>query len=269
MSARRMFFAALSAAVLLAGVFEASAQLRNRRWARYEYEMQDPVEDPPDAWKETEFVFARLRYRAGRDGSFLGRWGIDANKSDRLFMQGLRRLTRIDTRSVEEVVDIDSDGIYNWPWLYAVSVGGWSLSPSQAERLRQYFARGGFLMVDDFHGEFEWAAFMRGLNQVYPSFRIVEIEDGDPIFHTVYDIDERFQIPGQWALRKGATYREDGSIPRWRAIYDDRGRAMVAMFFNSDAGDAWEWADSRSYPEKYSSLAFRLGVNYTIYAMTH
>jgi len=253
--------------VVLLAAFTAAAQSRQRRWAKYEYEMQDPVEDPPDAWKESEFVFARLRYRSAR-GGFLGRWGIDANKSDRLFMQGLRRLTRIDTRSVEEIVDIDSDDIYNWPWLYAVSAGGWGLSPSQAERLRQYFQRGGFLMVDDFHGEFEWATFMRGLSQVYPSFRIVELENDDPIFHTVYDLSERVQISGFQVIR-GMPYERGGIVPHWRAAVDEQGRVQVAICFNMDVGDAWEWSDYPLYPEKLASLAYRLGVDYAVYTLTH
>jgi hypothetical protein len=267
MSARRFWFATLSASALLIGAFTAAAQYRERRWARYEHEMQDPVEDPPDAWKETEFVFARLRYRSNYD-TFRTRWGIDANKSDRLFMAGLRRLTRIETRSVEEIVDIDSDDIYNWPWLYAVSVGDWNLSPSQAGRLRQYFARGGFLMVDDFHGEREWANFMQGLNQVYPSGRIVELQNDDPIFHTVYDLSERVQISGFQIIR-GMPYERGGIVPHWRAAVDEQGRVQVAICFNMDVGDAWEWSDYPPYPEKLAALAYRLGVNYAVYTLTH
>ena len=85
----------------------------------------------------------------------------------------------------------------------------------------------------------------------------------------MYDLDERYQIPGQWALRRGSTYRNDGAVPHWRGIYDDRGRLMVVMSFNSDVGDVWEWADDPMYPEKYSALGIRLGVNYVIYSMTH
>jgi hypothetical protein len=107
------------------------------------------------------------------------------------------------------------------------------------------------------------------MTRVFPDRVAVEIETGDPIFHTVYDLNERYQIPGQWALRQGTTYRNDGAVPHWRGIYDDHGRVMVAMSFNSDVGDGWEWADDPSYPEKYSSLAIRLGVNYVVYAMTH
>src|SRR5215475_1978871 len=112
----------LGAAFLL-GVMLLGAQItcRPNRWAQYEREMQDPVDDPPDAWEQTEFAFARLRYRSPRDGYFrrFARWGTDSNKSERLFMMALRRLTRLHTRSTEEIVDVDSDEMFNWPFLYA------------------------------------------------------------------------------------------------------------------------------------------------------
>ena len=170
-----------------------------RRWAMYEREMQDPADDPPDAWEETEFAFARLRYRSDRDRMGFrsrSRWGIDANKSDRQFLAGVRRLTRIHTRSVEQIIDIDSDEIFDWPWLYAVGIGDWKLNASQAARLRKYFDRGGFFVVDDFHNEREWASFMEGMHQIYPDCQAVELQDGDPILHTVFDLTERYRVPG-------------------------------------------------------------------------
>jgi hypothetical protein len=97
----------------------------------------------------------------------------------------------------------------------------------------------------------------------------VEIDDRDAIFHTIYNLDDRYQIPGEWALARGTTYRNDGQIARWRGIYDDRNRVMVAISFNSDIGDSWEWADDPRYPEKYSALGIRIGVNYVVYSMTH
>src|SRR5438128_1745807 len=113
MAARRLAFLPL-AAVLFAG---AQVEHRGRRWAMYEHEMQNPADDPPGAWEQTEFAFARLRFRSYRDGRGFrrARWGTDANKSERQFIQGLRRLTRIHARSVEQIVDIDSDEIYEWP----------------------------------------------------------------------------------------------------------------------------------------------------------
>jgi hypothetical protein len=243
-------------------------QERARRWQQYEVEMQDPVDDPPDAWVEKEFVFARLRYRSPFDGRFRSRWGTDANKSDRLFMMGLRRLSRVDTRSVEEVVDVDSDEMFNFPWLYAVSTGTWSISPTQAARLHQFFERGGTLMTDDFHGEPEWRVFMQGIERMYPGAQAEEIENGDPIFHTVFDLSERVQISGFQIIR-GIPYERNGFVPHWRAIRDSRGRIVVMACFNMDVGDAWEWSDYPPYPEKLANLAYRLGVNYVTYSLTH
>jgi hypothetical protein len=246
-----------------------------RRWAMYEREMQDPADDPPDAWEETEFAFARLRYRSDRDrggGNFRfrsrSRWGIDANKSDRQFLTALRRLTRVHARSVEHVVDIDSDEIYNWPFLYAVGIGDWSLTDAQAARLRAWFDRGGFFVVDDFHNEYEWASFMEGMHKIYPGCHAVELRDDDSILHTVFDLHERFRVPGLNVV-DGDQIERGGIEPHFRAILDDKGRVIVGIFFNMDLGDAWEWADIPEYPEKYASLAFRLGVNYVIYSMTH
>jgi hypothetical protein len=252
-----------------------AAAAQQRRWAQYESEMQNPAEDPPDAWVEGEFAFGRLRYRSSRDGGRGGyywrarsRWGVDANKSDRQFISGVRRLTRLDARSVEQIVDIDSDDMYDWPWLYAVGVGDWNFTAAQAARLRQFFERGGFLMVDDFHNEGEWARFMAGIHLVLPGHEVVEIEDGDPILHTVFSIDKRFRVPGLNVVH-GDQIERGGITPHWRVILDSKGRVVVAICFNMDLGDAWEWADLPEYPEQYASLAYRIGVNYILYAMTH
>src|SRR5262245_37292961 len=108
-----------------------TAQMRDRIWSRYEGEMQDPVEDPPDADRKGGFTIGRLRYRSPLDRRRFGgysRWGIDANKGDRLFIGILRRLTRIDVSPIEMIVDVDSDDMFNTPFLFAVSVGDWELS---------------------------------------------------------------------------------------------------------------------------------------------
>ena len=104
-----------------------------------------------------------------------------------------------------------------------------------------------------------------------PDRPIVDIQDSDQIFHTVYDLDDRFQVPGwQWRY-SGRTYEagETGKVAHWRGIYDDKGRVMVAICHNMDLGDAWEWSDDPRYPEKYARLAYQIAVNYFIYDLTH
>ena len=264
MTARRLTALIAAALTVLSAAQYGRGQ---RRWVMYEHEMQNPVDDPPDAHEKTEFAFARLRFRSPRD-YYRARWGTDANKSERQFIQGIRRLTRIHTRSIEEVVDIDSDQMYDWPFLYAVAIGDWRVSESQVSRLRNYFQRGGFLMVDDFHGEREWRDFMAGINRIFPNASVVELDDEAQIFHVVYNLKDRVQVPGLNVVH-GPGYERGGVIPHWRAVVDEQGRVLVAVCFNMDIGDAWEWADYPEYPERYASLAYRIGINYLVYAFTH
>jgi hypothetical protein len=229
----------------------------------------------PDDWKQpADWIRARLHYRDfyGDRGfrRFAGAWTTDYPRSDRHLLQGVRRLTRVEARSVEQVVDLDqTDDIYNWPFVYAVEVGQWTLNEEEAAQLRDFLNRGGFLMVDDFHGTYEWQIFTESLKRVFPDRPIVDLDNADPIFHTIYDLDERFQVPGAQYLRSGRTYEQDGIEARWRGVYDEHGRLMVAICHNMDLGDAWEWSDDPRYPEKWASLAYRIGMNYIVYDLTH
>lgn len=205
---------------------------------------------------------------------FYGReiyWTMDYPRSDRHLLEGVRRLTRIDTRSVEQVVELDGTGeINNWPMLYGVEVGHWFLPDSQAAQLREFLLKGGFFMCDDFHGEQEWEIFVDSMQKVFPDRPIVDLDLSDPINHTLYDLSDRFQVPGwgTWS-ETGRTYEKGGITPHWRAIYDDEGRVMVAICFNMDLGDAWEHSDNPRYPEKFASFAYRLGMNYFVYDLSH
>jgi hypothetical protein len=105
------------------------------------------------------------------------------------------------------------------------------------------------------------------MKMVFPDRPIIDIPNDDPIFHTVFDLDDRYQIPGAEHLSTG--HKKDGIVPRWEGIYDDKGRIMVAISLNSDIGDSWEWSDNPRYPLTYSDLGIRIGVNYVVYAMTH
>jgi len=265
------------------------AQKPFREWPGIEY---DNFELPSDFQQKAEWTRARLRYpdiygypdtnlvmRGGRP--FPGYWTMDYPRSDRHLLEGVRRLTRIESKSVEQVVSLDgTDDMYNYPTLYAVEVGHWKLKESDAQQLREFLLRGGFLMVDDFHGERaadhdqginEWANFTEGIGMVLPGRPIEDIPNNDPIFHTIYDLSERFQVPGAQYFETGITYEKgpSGKVPHWRGIRDDKGRIVVAICHNMHLGDAWEWADSPEYPEKFAAMAFRVGLNYIMYGMTH
>ena len=255
-----------------------------REYPGYEYE-NFPL--PPDYQEKTEWVFARLMYppfiggyggyrgggRRGRGGDWTqggSNWTIDYPRSDRHLSAAIRRLTRIHARSVEQPVNLDDgDDVYNFPFLYGVEVGHWALTDAQAAKMRDFLLRGGFFMCDDFHGTQEWEVFIASMSKVFPDRPIVELPNDNAIFHTIYDLADRYQVPGyQWVYSQ-RLYEKDGFEPRWRGIYDDKGRVMVAICHNMDLGDSWEHADDVEYPEKFSTLGMRIGVNYVTYAMTH
>ncbi len=245
-----------------------------------EYRLGD-IPLPADWQQPAEFAFARMMFPGGWNDGYcstgrfcgdyhygLSLWTQDFPRADRHFAQAVRRLTRIDTRSVEQVVNVeDGDEPFNWPWLYAVQVGEWGLTPGEAKALREYLDRGGFFMADDLHGTTERQVFEESMKLVYPDRPIIEIDSTDAIFHIAYDLDDRYQIPGQAHLNPG--WKADGKGGHWQAITDDKGRILIAITTNSDVGDSWEYADDPYYPEKFSALGIRLGVNYILYSMTH
>jgi hypothetical protein len=265
MDAKRIL-ALLAFGLLTLGCLHAFAR---NHWAQYEREMQDPVDDPPDAEVEAEFTFGRLRFQSPYDGRFgMRRWGVDANRGERQFFMAVRRLSLVNIRSIEWIVDVDSDEMYDYPFLYAVAAGHWVLSDSQAERLGKFLERGGFLVVDDLHNEGEWADFMTGIQQAMPGKDWEELPESDPIFHVVHTLDRSTQISG-FNIVRGSPYERGGYTPYWRAVRDSKGRIVAAAWMNQDLGDAWEYADYPVYPEHLASLAFRFGVNYIVYTITH
>jgi hypothetical protein len=235
---------------------------------------------PRDYQEKTEWAFARLMYPQARGFGFRrgggdwregnSMWTQDYPRADRHFSEAMRRLTRIHVRSAEQPVNLeDGDDVFNWPWLYAVQVGQWKLTDAQAKQFREYLLRGGFFMCDDFWGQAQSENFLESMRRVFPDRPVVDIPNDDPIFHVVYDLSDRYQVPGARYVQTGVTEKCEGCPARWRGIYDDRGRLVVAMTFQSDLEDSWEWADDPGYDEKFSALGIRIGVNYIVYSMSH
>lgn len=217
----------------------------------------------------SEFQFVRLIYSSGMYFGGRQRWLTDWPEAEEHLIGGIRRLTRVNVGIAGERIAIMDDALFDHPWIYAVEVGSWSLDDAEASRLRDYLLRGGFLMVDDFHGSREWEGFTASLRRIFPDRPILDIPQTDPVFHAVYDIDDRVQIPGIISLYSGETYERDGYTPHWRGIYDDHGRLMVVINFNMDLGDAWEHADTPEYSLKYTTRAYQYAINYIVYSMTH
>ena len=125
------------------------------------------------------------------------------------------------------MVSLDYDEIFNYPWVYAVQVQTWSFTDAEAKRLREYLLKGGFLMVDDFHGTEDWENFMNGMRQVLPDRPVEDLQSNDEIFHTLYDVDDKMQIPGEICqdrphLREGRLSAQVARHPRRQGPHHGR-----------------------------------------------
>ncbi len=228
---------------------------------------------PPEA----EFHLARMIYRTtGGGGSHGFRepwWAIDYPLAEEHFLPALRRMTTISVADDSRHLAVTSSRIFEYPFLFMQQPGRgyWDPNSEEAARLREYLLRGGFLLIDDFHGERDWSIFEPAMKRVFPDRPIVEIPETDSLLHVFFDLDPKIQIPGKRHVRSWGSelaVQMQGPLHR-RGIYDDDGRLMVAMNFNMDMGDSWEHADDPGYPGTMTAQGYRLGTNYIIYAMTH
>jgi len=230
------------------------------------------ADDPPKK-DAPEFVFARLIYSSGlrgfRGGG--GSWRTDYPEADFKFMYGIKRLSGVKVQEEENPVGIMDAKLFTYPYVYAVEVGRMNLSMPEAEQLREYLLRGGFLHADDFWGLYELQNFVDQMRKVFPDRKLEELPLNHEIFHTFFDVDTVMQIPNvSNACRGGRTWENSTDIkPRILGIKDDTGRIMVVVTYNSDLGDAWEWMDEPCYPEFFSGQSYRMGLNFIIYAMSH
>jgi hypothetical protein len=220
-----------------------------------------------------EFYFTRAVYSDWRGGYS---WRVDYPEADWFFSQAVRRLAALDAHEEwgGNPVWLGDPELRRHPFLYALEVGNMYMTEQEVEGLRSYLAHGGFLMIDDFWGTQEWANFEREISRVLPGRAIVDIPLDHTLFKIFYSIDEIWQVPnitnGRAVSRGfGQTHESDGYVPHVRGIFDDDGRLMVVIHWNTDLGDAWEWADDPYYPLRYSTYAFQVAINTVLYAMTH
>jgi hypothetical protein len=246
-----------------------------------------------------EFYFTRLIYSGGRGRYFSaesspklgterscdslergeggggggGSWATDYPASDCKFMWGVERLSgvRVYDLTPHSVAIMDPE-LFKYPYLYVVEAGrGLNLTKEEAERLREYMLRGGFIHFDDFWGLDERENVDAQLGRIFPDRPIQQLDTSDDIFHTFFDVDTVMQIPNVSNACNGGPFweRPDDKDPRIFGIKDEKGRVMSVITYNSDLGDAWEWMDRPCYPAAISGQAYRMGLNFIIYSMSH
>jgi hypothetical protein len=231
------------------------------------------------------FTFVRIRYSSGggprgygRGYSGGGSWITDFPDSDLNFSFRLHQMTALDVDPNGKIIELTDDELFDYPFIYIVEPGRsmW-LTDAECAALRRYLLNGGFLMVDDFWGEAEYRNFYDNIKRVFPNREPVELPLEHEIFHCVFDLKEKPQIPGLDSLGIDAivagqtTERWDAPHSDYRAIFDDEGRMMVIVCHNTDTGDGWEreGADPRYFKMFSEKFAFPLGINIVTYAMTH
>ena len=229
-----------------------------------------PRRDPSEASGRWPFYWTRAIYSGYRRGGWGGgRWATDFPKGDRQFLIVLKRLVRLNAYDWENAISLADPELRRFPVLYMVEPGYMDMTDSEVAGLRGYLDAGGFLIVDDFWGQRQWNQFEYNIRRVYPDRAIVDITLDHPLYSAYYDIDQVMQVPAINNAVYGYTSECGPCVPEVKGIYDDEGRLMVVINYNTDLGDAWEWAENPRYPLKYSTYAYEMGANMIVYAMSH
>lgn len=260
----------------------AGAALAQRGWYRSGDISQDrrgvPKWDVDKNFPGDLFTFVRIRYESwgGRGGG--GGWATDYPDSDLNFSLRLQQLTSLKVSPDPIVLELTDPKLFDHPFIYIIEPGSLVFSEAEVKALRKYCLNGGFLMVDDFWGDDQYNNMRDELKRVFPDRDPFDVPLEHEIFHNVYDMKEKPQVPAINAARRGRygsfEYSRDGSDTskaNYRAITDDKGRIMVFICHNTDLGDGWEReGENQWYFEEYSvKKAYPMGINIVTYAMTH
>jgi Domain of unknown function (DUF4159) len=222
-----------------------------------------------DSKRVGEFTFVRTIYNSGYGGRRMGSWAVDFPEADYHFIIGVRDWsgTILDISSEPKQIEILDEQLFDYPLIYFVEPGYMRLSAEEAERLREYVMRGGFLFLDDFWGDYEWENVKEQMSQVFPEYEIKDLPMTHSVFHCYFDINEVVQVPGigSW-LNRGVTHEKGGRVPHFMGIENGEGSLLAFIARNCDMGDAWEWIDDPRYPLKYGLAAYKVGINVVMYA---
>jgi hypothetical protein len=276
----------LTIVVLLIAV-TATVVIAQRRFRQFSDDREGlPVWNNEPGFEKDVFTFVRIQYDSG-GGRGRGRgwgwggggWTVDYRDADLNFSFRLQQLTSLKVDPLDEPrhLRLTDPNLFNYPFIYIVEPGALEFSEEEVKTLRRYLLNGGFLMVDDFWGEGEYQNLYEEMKRVFPDREPQELALDHAIFHCVFDLKEKPQIPNyrlgeESQYNGGITWeRWDAREPHYRAIFDDKGRMMVIICHNTDLGDGWEREGEYEYyfREFSEKKAYPLGINIVFYAMTH
>lgn len=259
--ARSLRRAGLAALALLLAADAASAQRGGRGRNRFE----EPGDNPPFDGRVT---FVRLRFEVGigGDGGFGGRggmdmpWAHDFPRGERNFTKILGQLTTIRVRTAESVVmRVHDPELSRYPIAYMAEPGFWRPNELEVAGFRSYLLKGGFVIFDDFRGN-HWFNLENQMRRVLPDLRWIQIDGTHPIFDAFY------RIPKPEALESYSDY-----LPTYWAIFEDNDpkKRMIALANrDGDLSEYWEFSGEGFFPVDVTNEAYKLGINYLVYALS-
>jgi hypothetical protein len=216
----------------------------------------------PNARYDGKFTFARIRYATRMERFRDQPWAHDYPRAEAHFGKLLSELSYTRTHlGGGNVFSADDPELFRYPIAYMSEPGWWAPSPPEAEALRRYLLKGGFLIFDDFAGN-EWYNFEEQMRRVLPTGRLVRLDVSHPVFDSFFRIE---------SLEFWHPYRPGMKSEFW-GIFEDNDparRLLVLANYNNDVAEYWEWSDTDFAPIELTNEAYKLGINYVIYAMTH
>jgi len=244
---------------------------------------KSPVRLAPSAFPDRDFVVCRLMYTSVRREPSGGGWRTDYPYGEINLTIRFSELTRTPVSQSggrepnHYVVRLTDDELFQCPFTMASDVGTIGLTDEEAERLRLYLLKGGFLWVDDFWGPLAWEQWTHEFSKVLPpeQFPIQDVPLDDPIFKSQFIVEKVPQITNIqfWRMTRGRETSErgaDSAVPHFRAVRDNHGRIMVVMTHNTDIADSWEReGEDPAFFYQFSPDGYAVGVNVLLHAMTH
>jgi hypothetical protein len=248
----------VTAAVLLVVGCAGFAAAQYGRFYRNDFTANQPTPS------NTEFVFARVQFNSGNGGfGFRGGgdgWAHDYPVAEHHILDLASRLTRIHVQEQSYIiVQLESEEIFEYPFLYFSEVCEMNMTPKEIENFREYLGRGGIAMIDDFDNARSLAWFSDQMHKIFPERDFEDMKADHPIFHSAFDVEISHVVPP-------FNY---GEPPAFYGYFDDSRRVSMIINHNNDIGDFWEWLDQPVYPLEGSIAGVRLGINYLLYSMSH